>query len=616
MKNIYSIFLGIIFWTVSFQFSFASLEIYCPKDKEISYQTYLNGYYWNNPVVNGPHTIYGPWIKPNLNCGSGYVDVKWEIVDHYARSYYCIQTIWVNNPYGNAGSISVWCPKEQTVYCDDLDWIKYPKPEVSGYNYTIYGPYISKSLNECGVGSIWVEWKIIDGCGRITYCKSVVWVKSKGGTPYIWWPKDFEADPCKDNVDPKYLPWPYGYPDITQGNSCAKYGIAYKDQEFYFPNDPGICKKIVRTWSIIDWCNYNPNGYGYGSGKWEHVQLIKLINKTKPTISCTSEIKVNQETYGKFAWVDIPIPQITSSCNGGATIMHNSKYSTKPSPNASGNYPIGTTEVVFTVKDACGNFSTCTTKVIVLDKTPPTPYCIGSLATTIAWHPDGVYTLIDPKKFDIGSYDNNTPKDKLRFEAVPNKFTCDSIGIRKIRIYVIDEVGNKDYCTVKLNLQDNMGMCPKKPEPFKDTLVIAGLISNIHDKFIDSVSMTLTDSTGNKSVMSSGPYKFVELNHGRTYKVEPSKHKDFLEGVTTEDYTLLVNIVQGKDTFTSPYQLIAADIDRNDTIDMDDVFILGYYLLTRGESIPKNQLSWRFLPKAYDITSIDIKSMVLDTIPD
>lgn len=613
MKHFCTLFLGIAFLSFSSR-SFASIEIYCPKDKDITYQAYNYGHYWDQPTVTGPHTLYGPWIYEHLNCGSGYVDVKWEIVDHYARSYYCTQTIWVTNSYGSSSPVSVWCPKEQTVYCDELDHIKYNKPEVNGYNYTIYGPYISKSLNDCGLGSLWVEWKIVDGCGKITYCKSVVWVKARNYTPYIWWPKDFEADPCKDNVDPKYLSSPYGYPDISQGNNCSKYGISYRDEIFTFPNDPGICMKIVRHWSVIDWCTYNPNGYGYESnGKWDHVQLIKLINKTKPTIACTNEIKVNQESYGKTSWVDIPLPKVTSSCNGGTTITHNSKYATKPMPDASGQYPIGTTEVVFTVTDACGNAARCTTKVIVLDKTAPTPYCISSLVTTVTLQSDGVYTVIDPRRFDVGSYDNITPKEKLTFEAIPSKFTCDSLGTRKVKIWVKDEAGNKDYCTVKIILQDNMGMCPKKQ---KDTLFIAGLISNAQDKPIDNISLTLTDSTGHQNLLSSGPYKFIGLNHGMTYDVKPFKQKDFLQGVTTEDYTLLVDIVQGKDTFSNPYQLFAADIDRNDTINMDDVFLLGYYLLTKGEDLPVDQASWRFIPKKYNMSSMHMKSNVVDSVPD
>ncbi len=600
-------------WSTTAQ---ASLEIHCPSDKEITYSQYQAGNYYDKPVVYGAHTKYGPWIYPHLKCGSGYVDVKWEIVDHYARSYYCTQTIWVNNSSANSG-ISVWCPNELTIYCDQVDNFYYPKPEVTGSNYWIYGPWVSKSLNDCGVGSIWVEWKVVDGCGKNYYCKSAIWVKPRPGYVKIYWPRDFEADLCKDNIDPKYLPYPYGYPDLYQKNPCAKYGFSYKDEEYTFPNDPGICKKIIRRWTVIDWCTYNLNGYGHSSGKWEYAQLIKIVSKAKPTISCTPEVKINQEAYGNFAWVDIPIPSITSTCNGLSKLTHNSIYATHSGPDASGNYPTGTTYVIFKVTDPCGNMAVCTTKVIVLDKTLPTPYCIGSLVTSIAWHADGIYTIIDPKKFDVGSFDNKTPKEKLKFTAIPNKFTCDSLGTRKLRIWVEDEAGNKDYCTVTLILQDNKGMCPPPPLPtHQDTLTISGLLINPGLNPLDSVQLKVTSSQISLSLLASGHYITPKLQAGQDYKIIPTKKSQFLQGVTVADYTLLLDHLQGKDTLTDPYQLLAADIDLNDTIDMNDAFLLGYYILIYSNGTKDTLTSWRFIPADYNVNLINPLSNSLKNVPD
>lgn len=615
MKHCIVLLIGIfsLGWSVPIS---ASLEIHCPSDKEITYNQYLAGNYADKPIVYGAHTKYGPWIYPHLNCGSGYVDVKWEIVDHYGRSYYCTQTIWVSNGSPYSG-ISVWCPKDLTVYCDQVDNLYYPKPEVTGGSYWIYGPWISKSLNDCGVGSIWVEWKVVDGCGKSYYCKSAIWVKPRTSYVKIYWPKDFEADLCKDNIDPRYLPWPYGYPEIYQKNPCAKYGFSYKDEEYTFPNDTGICKKIVRRWTIIDWCTYNLNGYDHSSGKWEYAQLIKIVSKSRPTISCIPEVKVDQEAYGKFAWVDIPVPSITSSCNGLAKLTHNSKYATHPGPDASGNYPIGTTYVIFKATDPCGNMAVCTTKVIVLDKTLPTPYCIGSLVTGIAWHSDGIHTILDPKKFDAGSYDNSTPKEKLKFTAVPNKFTCDSLGSRKVRIWVEDEAGNKDYCTVTLILQDNMGMCPKPPAPpvSGDTLLISGLLMNSTYGLLDSVNLLVSTSQSTQNMMANGKYIASKLKTGKDYKLLPSKKRHFLSGVTVDDYTLLVDHLQGKDTLTEPYQLLAADINLDDTIDMDDAFLLGYYILTYSGGLGDTLISWRFLPADFNLNQIIPWSNSLRNVP-
>lgn len=627
MKKLYTPSFAFLLLLISVR-SFASLEIFCPKDKDITYDQYVKGNYYDKPTVWGVCTIYGPWIKSNLNCGNGYVEVKWEIDDDHNRAYWCTQTIWVTNSYGGK-SISVWCPNDQTVYCDELDYVKYNKPEVTGgSDYSLYGPYISKSLNDCGVGSIWVEWKVIDGCGNKYYCKSAIWVKARKSSPSIWWPKDFEADACKDNVDPKYLAYPYGYPEINSYNSCAHYGISYKDEEFTFPNTPGLCKKIVRTWSVIDWCNYNPNGYGdyndYG-GKWTHVQLIKLISKSKPAINCKATILVEQESYGCTGWVDVPIPTITSSCNGKTTINHNSKFATKPGADASGQYPFGSTDVTFRVTDECGNYSECITTIIVKDKTRPTPYCYPSVIVGISTNSDGVYTIINPKMWDAGSYDNCTPKNKLKFSAEPTKMTCDSLGIRKLKIFVEDESGNKDFCSVTINLQDNTGMCPKKSSPpivtttppsGRDSITIAGLLVSPDYSPIDSVSIHIVDTNGNKSKMANGKYLFSNLRKNNDYMLRPFKRDDYLKGVTTEDYELLINYIQGKDTLPGPLALLAADIDGNDTINMEDAFLLGYYLLTHAKTIADTIPSWRFLPMDYDVMNLAASRYKLNAWPD
>jgi hypothetical protein len=612
------VWLGVIILFTSLE-AWASIEIFCPKQKEISYSTYLAGKYYDRPVVWGAHTLYGPWIKSSLSCQSGYVDVKWEIVDSYSKSYYCTQTIWVSGS-GYSSAISVWCPKEETIYCDEVDYYRYAKPEVTGYHYSISGPWVSKNLNECGVGSIWVEWKITDGCGKIYKCKQAVWVKARPSKLSVWWPKDFDADACKDEIDPKRLPWPYGYPEINGGNKCGKYGINYKDEEFTFPNDPGICRKIIRKWTIIDWCTYNPNGYGnyQKEGIWQYNQVIKILSKSRPGISCPGTITSNAEQYQKTAWIDIPIPTITNSCNGQARISHNSPYATKLSGgDASGLYPIGTTWVVFTVTDACSNNTQCSTKVVVADKAAPTPYCIASLITGIGWHSDGIYTIIDAKKFDIGSFDNCTPREKLKFTAEPARLTCDSLGIRNIKIWVEDEAGNKDFCRVKINLQDNMKMCPQKPiNPVisKDTLIIAGLITTYDDKPIDSVQVLLTDTSQSMKMAKNGAYKFDALSAKRNYTLKPQKTNQFLHQVDNDDYTLLTDFVQGKVEFTHPLQYIAADIDGDDTISIEDAYLLGYYILNKGLTLP-GQASWRFLPIETNLLDISVTRHIIKKLP-
>ena len=73
--------------------------------------------------------------------------------------------------------------------------------------------------------------------------------------------------------------------------------------------------------------------------------------------------------------------------------------------------------------------------------------------------------------------------------------------------------------------------------------------------------------------------------------------------------------MQGKDTFTSPYQLFAADIDRNDTINMDDVFCLVIICWQRVKIYRIARLHGGSSQK-YDMSAMHMKSIIVDPVPD
>lgn len=60
-------------------------------------------------------------------------------------------------------------------------------------------------------------------------------------------------------VSPEFLPANLGSPKLNDG-VCSLVGADYKDEEYAFNNSTGqACLKILRTWSVIDWCKFAPN---------------------------------------------------------------------------------------------------------------------------------------------------------------------------------------------------------------------------------------------------------------------------------------------------------------------------------------------------------------------
>ncbi|MEO0403242.1 MAG: FG-GAP-like repeat-containing protein, partial [Bacteroidota bacterium] len=89
-------------------------------------------------------------------------------------------------------------------------------------------------------------------------------------------------------------------------------------------------------------------------------QQVTVVDNQNPQVSCTSNITINTNAAGCTANVNVAAPTATDNC-GIASITNNYTGGS----NANGNYPVGTTTVVWTVTDVNGNTSTCSTDVTV-----------------------------------------------------------------------------------------------------------------------------------------------------------------------------------------------------------------------------------------------------------
>jgi hypothetical protein len=89
-------------------------------------------------------------------------------------------------------------------------------------------------------------------------------------------------------------------------------------------------------------------------------QQIHVEDLIAPIIICPEPMNFVIPDGALVAEVIMGIPQVMDNC-GGVSITNN----ITESDNASGNYPIGNTDVVFTALDDAGNVSTCISSVDV-----------------------------------------------------------------------------------------------------------------------------------------------------------------------------------------------------------------------------------------------------------
>ncbi len=130
-----------------------------------------------------------------------------------------------------------------------------------------------------------------DGQGNTSTCRQRIWVEDfdpfyitdtqcgLNNADDVRWPCDLTLTDCPagpltpDNLS-AYAP---NNKPIVNDDNCSIVGVSYDDQIFYFVDN--ACYKIIRTWAIIDWCQYDPVEH---TGYWTYVQVIKVHDQVGP----------------------------------------------------------------------------------------------------------------------------------------------------------------------------------------------------------------------------------------------------------------------------------------------------------------------------------------------
>lgn len=239
----------------------------------------------------------------------------------------------------------------------------------------------------------------------------------------IIWPVDtFKSYTCQINNNSNRT----GKPQLIK-DYCGL--VTFMSMDTIVPG--ATCNTVKRTWIAKNACS--------ASQQFKKDQFLISYNQGSISITCPPNLTVNADPNTCGAQVSLGIPNVSSPCDFGITIMN----------NAPSLYPVGKTNVVFTAKDSCNHVATCTTMVTVIENVPPTIKCPNDTAVEC-----NVNTL-NLNQFGTATATDNCPGVSLKDSVIRNQDVC---GIGNIKRYFIatDASGNKSSClqTVTINNSD------------------------------------------------------------------------------------------------------------------------------------------------------------------
>lgn len=415
---------------------------------------------------NPQDTVWGEFVKFCCDdlIGRDFVeiDVQFRVLDLFGNSNFAWTTVRLEDKSAPA----IFCPQPMILNCDvdinDLSITGIPEGAAAcgAYEYVL-DPVILRENTQprekranvlplydvdgdmvpdvippykpgCGFGAIRRQFKD----NGLTICEQ--WFVIEEEVPFdassIVFPRDISVD-CDD--------YETGEPTF-ENRSCNLIGVSVESDTFM--NETGACRQIINTWSVIDWCKYDPE-FPFNGGRYNDIQIISIVDREDPVVSaidsliipvgpdCTAKgilLSATATDNGECSseWISWEVT-VDLYSNWTPDYVYGSNLPQiidgEPNPfyipkstngeeisiiipddiQGSKTYH----RIVWEANDGCNNRHALTRYFQVTDVKAPTPYCIN-LSTAFMENGQVELWAID---FNVGSFDNCTDSSQLLF---------------------------------------------------------------------------------------------------------------------------------------------------------------------------------------------------------
>lgn len=298
------------------------------------------------------------------------------------------------------------------------------------------------------------------------------------------------------------------------------------------------------------------------------------VNCISPNIVCPNNQSANTAAGLCTAVVNYPAPTVTGAPAPAVTYVFSGATTGNGSGTGSGStFNKGTTTVALTATSTCGS-SSCTFTVTVMDNQPPVVSC--KQATVVITE---LSVALSPEDVFLSGSDNCGAVTPV--SVSPNSFGTTQLGQRTVVLTATDESGNTATCLASVQVNRKL----------------TGRVIWKQDNTTGIKDATITlsgDQSGSMTTAADGNYQFT-LSSGANFTLTPDKNLNKMNGINAQDVQRLQQHLSGN-PLTSPWQLIAADVNANNAITSLDVSILQQALLGNPSVLAQMPKSWRFVP--------------------
>ncbi|MCB9081260.1 MAG: hypothetical protein H6555_06075 [Lewinellaceae bacterium] len=412
----------------------------------------------------------------------------------------------------------------------------------------------------------------------------------------------------------------------------------------------------------------NPEGYWISTkedpnlksrGIWQYTQIIRVVDNEPPTIFMEDVVTICTDRPDCLAEVVLSLG-VSDNCQRDVNIVvtldsiFSEYYSYSESPwHTFGRYPkylvaglIPVGEYVMNIKvdDQCGNVSRRKVRVEVVDCKAPAPVCIQGLAVPLMQLP--IQTDIDDDgETDVAGnviWAKELIKSSLEICSNPVTYsinragdlpdpkqdyltlTCADQGYLEVEVYAWDNAFNPssiqpdgslggpnyNYCETYILVQDVDSLCSGLGSGIR----VAGKIAFENAQPLAGVDVRVSGSDdGFAQSNQDGFFQIDRLKAGGDYSILPRLSGTASDGVSTLDMVMITRHILGDKLLESPYQLLAADVNRSGSVSTLDLIAIRKIVLNIDSRFASGD-AWRFVAANHRFR--DVKRPWSDPIPE